>query len=480
MSKKTTDSVLYWIRSDLRIFDNLALWEAAKTNKEIIVIYIKNLTSKESTDNLALNTWINKSLQELSERYRELYNIKLKIYNDDIYQVIEALHKETNFTDIYINTTFDPEVDKIDTKLATKFKNSFNVNSYNSSLLFKPNEILNNSGDFFKVYTPFWKKALSKLSLREPLPIPKINSVYKDNISSIKEVKITPPNKIWQKKILEHFTPGELTARHLLNHTYEKISGYSEKRDFPIKNNTSQLSPYLARGELSVNEIFFSIKKKKNKIKSYDYNKFTAQLGWREFSYNILYNFPNLSNKNFISKFDNFPWKKNEANFQKWRNGNTGFPIVDAGMRELKATGYMHNRLRMIVASFLVKNLNISWVFGAKWFWENLFDADVANNFAGWQWVAGCGTDAAPYFRIFNPTLQSIRFDKEGGYIRKWIPELKDLPSKYIHAPWEMTDLELMNFNVRLGKDYPRPIVDHKTTRDEALKNYKKMNNLNA
>ena len=156
------------------------------------------------------------------------------------------------------------------------------------------------------------------------------------------------------------------------------------------------------------------------------------------------------------------------------------FPIVDAGMRELKATGYMHNRLRMIVASFLVKNLNISWVFGAKWFWENLFDADVANNFAGWQWVAGCGTDAAPYFRIFNPTLQSTRFDKEGKYIRKWIPELKDLPSKYIHAPWEMTDLELVGFNVRLGKDYPRPIVDHKTTRDEALKNYKKMNNLDA
>ena len=266
MSKKTTNSVLYWIRSDLRIFDNLALWEAAKTNKEIIVIFIKNITKKESSSDLALNTWINKSLQELSERYKKLYNIKLKIYDDDIYQVIEALHKETNFTDIYINTTFDPEVDKIDAKLATKFKNSFIVNSYNSSLLFKPNEILNNSGDFFKVYTPFWKKALSKLSLREPLPIPKINSVYKDNVTSMKEVKITPSNKIWQKKILEHFTPGELTARHLLNYTYEKISGYSEKRDFPIKNNTSQLSPYLARGELSVNEIFFSIKKKKNKI----------------------------------------------------------------------------------------------------------------------------------------------------------------------------------------------------------------------
>jgi len=255
-----------------------------------------------------------------------------------------------------------------------------------------------------------------------------------------------------------------------------KIDGYSEERDFPIKNNTSQLSPYLARGELTANEIFSTIKKNKNKININDYSKFTAQLGWREFSYNILFNFPKLPKQNFVSKFDSFPWKKNNTNLIKWQKGLTGYPIVDAGMRELWATGYMHNRLRMITASFLIKNLNMSWTEGANWFWNNLFDADIANNSAGWQWVAGCGTDAAPYFRIFNPTLQSVRFDKRGEYIRKWVHELKELPDKFIHAPWELTEMELISYNLKLGKDYPYPIVDHKITRDEALKNYKKIN----
>ena len=480
MPEKTRDSILYWIRSDLRLFDNLALWEASKTNKEIIVIYIKKLTNKYSKKNLALNTWIDRSLFELSEQYKKLYKIKLRIYDQDAIKVIESIYKETNFSALYINTTYDPEIDKIDSKLTSEFKKYFKVNAYNSSLLFDPNEILNNTGGFFKVYTPFWKKALSKLILRKPLPAPQITSVYKNNILSIQDFEIESVIKKWEKKILSHFNPGELSARKTLNQVHKKISGYAEGRDFPIQNNTSQLSPYLARGELSANEIFYTMRKKRRNININDYTKFTAQLGWREFSYNILFNFPKLSSKNFISKFDNFPWEKNEKNFLKWKKGNTGYPIVDAGMRELMTTGYMHNRLRMIVASFLIKNLNISWVCGANWFWENLFDADVANNFAGWQWVAGCGTDAAPYFRIFNPTLQSVRFDKDGSYIRKWIPELKDLPSKYIHAPWEMSDLELLGFNVKLGQNYPHPIVDHKTTRDVALKNYKMMNTLNG
>ena len=347
---------------------------------------------------------------------------------------------------------------------------------YNSSLLFTPNEVLNNSGSFFKVYTPFWKNALNKLNLRDPLPVPKIKSIYERKILSIKQSTVDKESRIWEKKILSHFKPGEVNAREILSQISTKLNGYSKNRDFPIQNNTSQLSPYLARGELSVNEIFFSVKRNKKKVDIDDYIKFTSQLGWREFSYNILYNFPKLPNTNFISKFNNFPWLKNSKYLSSWKKGATGYPIVDAGMRELRATGYMHNRLRMITASFLIKNLNISWVDGAKWFWDNLFDADIANNSSGWQWVAGCGTDAAPYFRIFNPTLQSVRFDKDGEYIRKWVPELRDLPNKLIHSPWELTEMELLSFNIKLGKDYPYPIVDHKTTREEALINYKKMN----
>ena len=320
------------------------------------------------------------------------------------------------------------------------------------------------------------ENALNKLTLRDPLPIPKIKAVYKKEIKSLSQREVDFKKKDWEKKILLHFIPGEINARKMLEEVAIKIDGYSQERDFPIKNNTSQLSPYLARGELTANEIFSTIKKNKNKMNNNDYNKFTAQLGWREFSYNILFNFPKLPKKNFISKFDNFPWQKNNLNLVKWQKGLTGYPIVDAGMRELWATGYMHNRLRMITASFLIKNLNMSWTEGANWFWNNLFDADIANNSAGWQWVAGCGTDAAPYFRIFNPTLQSIRFDKGGKYIRKWVPELKELPDKFIHAPWELTEIELVSYNLQLGKDYPYPIVDHKKTRDEALKNYKKIN----
>ena len=476
MPEKQTDSIVYWIRSDLRLSDNIALWEAAKSNKNLIVVYIKNLTSGSSKTGSAAETWINRSLLELVSRYKKLFKINLNIYDENYHSIFEHLYKETNFTDLYINNTYDPEIDKIDKSLEKEFGKLFNIKSYNSSLLFTPNEVLNNSGSFFKVYTPFWKNALNKLNLRDPLPVPKIKSIYERKILSIKQSTVDKESKIWEKKILSHFKPGEVNAREILGQISTKLNGYSKNRDFPIQNNTSQLSPYLARGELSVNEIFFSVKRNKKKVDIDDYIKFTSQLGWREFSYNILYNFPKLPNTNFISKFNNFPWLKNSKYLSSWKKGSTGYPIVDAGMRELRATGYMHNRLRMITASFLIKNLNISWVDGAKWFWDNLFDADIANNSSGWQWVAGCGTDAAPYFRIFNPTLQSVRFDKDGEYIRKWVPELRDLPNKLIHSPWELTEMELLSFNIKLGKDYPYPIVDHKTTREEALINYKKMN----
>ena len=206
-----------------------------------------------------------------------------------------------------------------------------------------------------------------------------------------------------------------------------------------------------------------------------DYNKFISQLGWREFSYNILHNFPNLESENFNKKFNNFEWDTNNEFFIKWKSGQTGYPIVDAGMRELYKTGYMHNRVRMITASFLVKDLLIDWRLGREWFEQTLFDHDIANNSAGWQWVAGSGTDAAPYFRIFNPSLQSERFDKDGKYIKKWIPELENIPSKFIHSPWKYSSSDLGIYNIELGKTYPYPIVDHGAARDRALKLYKKL-----
>ena len=255
----------------------------------------------------------------------------------------------------------------------------------------------------------------------------------------------------------------------------ELIRGYSDNRDYPIEDSTSKLSMYFARGELSVNEVMFHMIKNKSKINMNDYNKFISQLGWREFSYNILHNFPNLESENFNKKFNNFEWDSNNEFFIKWKRGQTGYPIVDAGMRELYKTGYMHNRVRMITASFLVKDLLVDWRLGREWFEQTLFDHDIANNSAGWQWVAGSGTDAAPYFRIFNPSLQSERFDKEGKYIKKWIPELENIPSKYVHSPWICSSSDLEIYNIELGKTYPLPIVNHKAARDRALKLYKKL-----
>ncbi len=206
-----------------------------------------------------------------------------------------------------------------------------------------------------------------------------------------------------------------------------------------------------------------------------DADRFLSELGWREFSYNLLFNEPTLPTKNLQRKFDNFPWRDDEASLQRWQRGETGYPIVDAGMRELWQTGYMHNRVRMIVGSFLVKNLLLHWSHGARWFWDTLVDADLASNSASWQWIAGCGADAAPYFRIFNPVTQGKKFDPDGLYVRRFIPELSDLPEKWVHNPWEAPGSVLAEADVRLGDNYPEPIVDLKSSRERALSAFKSL-----
>ena len=248
------------------------------------------------------------------------------------------------------------------------------------------------------------------------------------------------------------------------------LNNYKDGRNFPAKQNVSKLSPYLHWGQISSNTLWHSIEKfKKNSFSQENIEKFKSELAWREFSYYLLYHFPKITEKNLQTKFDNFKWEGNDESFKRWKIGKTGYPIVDAGMRELWLTGYMHNRVRMIVGSFLVKNLLHHWKKGEEWFWDCLFDADLANNCASWQWVAGTGADAAPYFRIFNPVTQGQKFDPDGKYILKYIPELKNLPSKYLFSPWECP-IELCEKNdFKLGVDYPRPLVDLKDSREKAL-----------
>ena len=351
------------------------------------------------------------------------------------------------------------------------------VKSFNASLLWEPEEVKKSDGSIYKVFTPFYRNGcISAKKPRELIPKPSgMNIIYDtDNKTKIDDLELLPKIK-WYKEIEAIWEVGEEAAQNKLYYFLDNnILGYKEKRNYPHLPNTSKLSPYLHFGEISPNQIYYAAQLALERLPkaSADIDCFLSEIGWREFSYYLLFHFPELPNKNYQNSFDNFPWKYHAALFKAWSKGMTGYPIVDAGMRELYRTGYMHNRVRMIVASFLVKNLMIDWRYGAGWFSEHLLDADLASNSASWQWVAGSGADAAPYFRIFNPILQGEKFDPNGKYTKNFVPELQNLPSKYLFKPWEASEEILKTAGVILGVNYPKPIVDINSSRKQALAAY--------
>jgi deoxyribodipyrimidine photo-lyase len=279
------------------------------------------------------------------------------------------------------------------------------------------------------------------------------------------------PDHEWGAKMTSHWQIGEAAAMTRLGDFVDGgLKGYKDGRNFPARPNTSRLSAHLHWGEISPNMAWYAAVEKRDQAGfDNDIDVFLSELGWREFSHSLLYHFPQLPRQNLQSKFDSFPWRSDDNALRAWQQGKTGYPIVDAGMRELWETGYMHNRVRMIVGSFLVKNLLLHWHHGEAWFWDCLVDADLANNSAGWQWIAGCGADAAPYFRVFNPITQGTKFDADGSYTRRFVPELAGLPNKYLFNPWDAPALELQAAGITLGKHYPHPIVDVKQSREAAL-----------
>ncbi len=280
------------------------------------------------------------------------------------------------------------------------------------------------------------------------------------------------PTNAWHEKLRQYWQPGEAGAQTRLKEFLRNgLKDYKEGRNHPGKNHVSRLSPHLHFGEISPNDVWHTAKQKMVEVRCRtDGEHFLSELGWREFSYNLLYHFPDLPRVNLQKKFDAFPWRKDEEALKRWQKGQTGYPIVDAGMRELWETGYMHNRVRMIVGSFLIKNLMLHWHYGEEWFWDTLVDADLANNSASWQWIAGCGADAAPYFRIFNPITQGKKFDEDGEYVRRHVSELKHMPLKFLHNPWEAPEKILREAGVKLGVDYPLPMVNLGDSRERALK----------
>lgn len=454
---------IVWFRQDLRLHDNPALTAAVKAG-DVLPIFI--LDDHFSNKGSASKVWLHHSLIELD---RSLDG-QLSIYRGDPLEIILDIVSRRDIDAVYWNRCYEPlSIERDKTIKTCLSERSIFAQSFNGSLLWEPWDVLKPDGTPYRVFTPFYRKGcLSRNAPRTPLPKPeKIQTFSDDQSKDVSELSLLPQNNRWDVGLMKHWHVGEAAAADVLNLFLEKgLHGYKKGRNYPSQSHVSRLSPYLHWGQLSPNTVWYAARARGE---NEDIDHFCSELGWREFSYSLLYNYPTLPSENFQPKFDAFPWKKNDQHLEAWRKGKTGVPIVDAGMRELWQTGYMHNRVRMIVASYLVKNLRIDWREGENWFWDTLFDADLANNSASWQWVAGSGADAAPYFRIFNPVTQGEKFDPDGDYIRRYVPELSRLSGKHLFAPWMAPAESLRAAGIRLGDTYPAPIVDLKTSRQEAL-----------
>jgi len=461
---------LFWLRDDFRISKNYGLAEATKNNDQVVVFYLYKKSTYNNQE--AQKWWLNKSLYNFKKKLNN-FNINLEIVRTDSFKAFfDKLLKKKNIA-IYWNKVYEPDFLKFDKYLLTSLKNKkipFKICKGN--VLNEIDEIKKGDGTPFKVFTPFWRNAekyyIEKIPRKEKIIKKCLRKIdYFQNSIDPKELL---PKKNWFKNFEKIWSPSEESAlKELRNFIKNRIINYSDGRNFPNILGTSKLSPFIKHGQIHVETIWNECMSPKNK--NIGTSKFLTEIGWREFNHTLINHFPHMLKNNYAKKFDKFPWEKNTKFLSAWKKGLTGYPIVDAGMRELYSTGWMHNRVRMIVGSFLVKHLLINWKEGEKYFRNSLLDFNEASNVAGWQWVAGCGADAAPYFRIFNPILQGEKFDKEGEYVKKWVPELKNISKNFIHKPWELTDEK----NFKLGKDYPFPLVKHEVARAKALNAFKKI-----
>jgi len=462
-----------WLKDDFRISNNQALQALIDDeNQRKCAIYIYNRDSYLPRE--AQQWWLAKSLEIFKKKLENL-NISLDVIHGIETKIFKKLINSKPFNRIYWNKSCDINENIIEENVK-KILNESNIifKEFKANLLNPVEKIKKDDGTPFKVFTHYWKKAEQIYLKNNHNYNEKIYKNYNKNSKKDVNIQSIYPKKNWYKKFEKYWEPSEENAKKILNDFIKNsIEKYAINRDIPSIEGTSKLSPYLKFGQISVHQIMQKCLEIKNK--KIGYRKYINEIGWREFSHSLLHNFSTMQSNNLRKDFDNFKWNKNEKLLIKWKKGLTGYPIVDAGMRELYETGWMHNRVRMIVASFLVKHLRIHWLEGEKYFRDTLLDFNLANNVAGWQWVAGTGADAAPYFRIFNPILQGEKFDAKGYYIKKWCPELKNIPDNFLHKPWEMPK-ELQNkINVIIGKNYPFPIVNHEEARNSALKAFKEL-----
>jgi deoxyribodipyrimidine photo-lyase len=470
---------LVLFRNDLRVGDNGALSAAAATRKPLIAVYILDEESEGVRQpGAASRWWLRNSLETLVQRLDKL-GARMVLRRDRMRSAVTDIVDETGADAVFWNRRYDLGGSAGDARLKQELRErGLRVESFDGHLLHEPSRLVTRAGGFYKVFTPFWQALAGGAEPRDPVDAPDELNGYSGKIASqhIDELLPLPTTPDWAGGLRESWTPGEDGAHAFLDDFLSGgLDGYAEGRDFPGRETTSRLSPHLAHGEITPHQILAALRERARKASSSDIAKFRKEIGWREFCYHLLFHNRRLHEKNFQPTFDNFPWVTDQSALRAWQRGQTGYPIVDAGMRELWRTGTMHNRVRMIAASFLTKHLLIDWREGERWFWDTLVDADPASNPANWQWVAGSGADAAPYFRIFNPVLQGEKFDPDGQYVRRWVPELAGLPNRVLHKPWEAAASVLDTAGVTLGKTYPWPVVDHAKARKRALAAYSRM-----
>ncbi len=472
-----TPPVIVWFQADLRLGDNPALYDAAETGQPILPVFVhENDPADRWAPGGASRWWLHHSLEALAANLRHR-GLPLVLRRGDCRRVIPAIATEVGATTVVWNRRAEGHLRPRDTEILRALQAAgVEARVHDGNSLYPLGAVRPGSGECYRVFSPFWRACMREPEPSRPLPVPghMVTPVAVPPGEALSDWAFLPRRPDWSGGLEATWVPGETGAHEQLrNFLEERLAEYRFMRDRPDLDQTSRLSPHLSWGEISPRQIWHAVRHSQVEAASSQFNghgeAFLRQLGWREFCRNMAYSYADLPTVPLNRRFDVFPWIDNAVALRAWQQGRTGYPIVDAGMRQLWEVGWMHNRVRMIVGSFLVKHLLLPWQQGEAWFWDTLVDADLANNAVGWQWVTGCGTDAAPYVRVFNPILQGTKFDPDGSYVRRYVPELAKVPSEFIHEPWRMPPLDLAGAGVCLGKSYPHPIIGHEEGRRRAL-----------
>ncbi|MFO1375753.1 MAG: deoxyribodipyrimidine photo-lyase [Steroidobacteraceae bacterium] len=471
-------TAIVWLRRDLRLTDQPALAAALARHERIVPVYI-HAPAEEApwSPGAASRWWLHHSLAALA-RDIAARGGRLLVREGDSLATLRALVRETGATAVFWNRLYEPALVERDAAIKAALReDGVAAESHGAALLVEPWTVLTAAGEPYRVFTPFWRTASQRLdSLPPPVPAPPrlpavaaaLRSEPLDSLGLLPRIR-------WDTDLASRWMPGEAGALARLDaFVGDTLARYRSERDRPDRDGSSRLSPHLHFGELSPRQALAAVRGacSADPAAAGGAESFVRELGWREFAHYLLFHFPQTAAEPLDARFAALPWQQDEVAIAAWRRGRTGYPIVDAGLRELWHTGFMHNRVRMIAASLLTRNLFVNWLEGARWFWDTLLDADLANNTLGWQWTAGCGADAAPYFRIFSPVLQAERFDPGRAYLRRWCPELARLPDRWIHQPWAAPRDVLAAAGVLLGRDYPEPVVDPRASRALALERF--------